>query len=95
MSRWQDAQLATVEINEGAHRFCLDLIPEDDENYSPDHPYRFVWRGDPRGPNNLVLRPAYFNFELLGETIRRALESGRLTFAELQPFFEALLRQRT
>jgi hypothetical protein len=95
MSKWEEAQVAAVEFNDGAHRFCLDRIPEDDENYSPDHPYRFVWRGDPRGPNNLVIRPAYFSWELLGETVRLALDSGRLTFAEFQPFLEALLRRRT
>jgi len=95
MSRWQDAQLAAVEFNEGAYRFCLDLIPEDDESYSPDHPYRLVWRGDRRGPNRFVIRPAYFDWALLGETIRRALDSGQLTFAEFQPFFEALLRRRS
>lgn len=95
MARWQDSQLAAVEFNNEANRFCLDLIPENDENYSPDHPYRFVWRGDERGPDSFIIRPAYFNWEILGETIRQALDNGRLTFAEFQPFLEALLRPQS
>jgi len=95
VSRWQDAQLAAVEFNSGANRFCLDRIPENDENFSPEYPYRLAWRGDSTGADKLVLRPAYFNWALLGKTVRQALDNGRLTFAEFQPFLEALLRTRS
>lgn len=91
MARWQDSQLAAVEFNDGVNRFCLDLMPEDDENYSPDHPYPFVWRGDTRGPNSFVIRPAYFNWTILGETIRRALVNGRLPFEEFESFVRSVL----
>lgn len=95
MARWQDSQLAAVEFEGGSYRFCLDRIPEDDENYSPDFPYRIVWRGDERSPNSFMTRPAYMNWGILGETIRQALDNGRLQFTEFQPFFEALLRPQS
>jgi len=94
MARWQDSQLASFEYNDGANRLCLDLMPEDDENYSPEHPYRLVWRGDERSPDTFINRPAYFNWEVLGVLIRQALDNGRLTFHEFQPFLEALIRPR-
>jgi hypothetical protein len=94
MSRWQDAQLAAIEFNEGANRFCLDRIPEDDENYSPDHHFRFVWRGNKIGPNNLVPDPAHFSWDLLGQVIRHALDNGHLPIEEFEVFMRALLGLR-
>jgi hypothetical protein len=94
MAKWEDAQLAAVEFNDGANRFCLDRIPNEDVNFDPALPYRFVWRGDSAGTNKLLIRPAHFDWGLLGETVRQALLNGRLTYEEFEPFIRTIFNIR-
>lgn len=56
----------------GNVRFCLDRVVRDDEEDERIE-YAFVWRGTASSPDGFVHRPAYFNFELLGEILREAI----------------------
>lgn len=69
-------------------RFCLDEVERDDADGRTE--WAFVWRGNQRTPDGFQLRPAYFDWELLGRTIRLALTSGKIPKEAVDAFERAL-----
>ena len=81
-------ELVSVPFNEGRNRFCLDRVT--DPSGSAEQ-YAFVWRGNARGPNAFVPKPAYFSWEVLGQTIREAMVAGDIPYDDVMAFLAALV----
>jgi len=75
------SELASIPFNDGRHRFCLDRVIRDEEDGRIE--FAFVWRGTITSPDGFVPKPAYFNFDLMGRTIKQAIDNGAITFNEL------------
>lgn len=70
---------------EGA-RFCLDRVENDGRIE-----YAFVWRGTKASPDGFQARPAYFDWDSLGRTIRLSFADGAIPTDDQQAFLRALL----
>lgn len=77
-------ELTSIEFNEGNNRFCIDRLTDREGQYA------FVWRGTSAGPNAFIPKPAYFEWELLGQAIRQAFTSGQIPRDEINSFFREL-----
>ena len=81
-------ELVSVAFNEGRNRFCLDRVTDPDGNVVH---YAFVWRGNAKGPDGFVPKPAYFSWEMLGQTIREAMVTGMIPEDDAKDFLAALV----
>lgn len=81
-------ELASIRIDQGNYRFCLDSVVRNDEDNRTE--YAFVWRGTSASPEGFVPKPAYFNGELLGRTIRQAFANDKLPDKEIGGFVRGL-----
>lgn len=70
-------------------RFCLDSVLRDDEDNRRE--FAFVWRGTVRSPEGFQARPAYFDWPMLGRTIREAIATKSISPQEADAFFRALM----
>ncbi len=82
-------ELASVPFHNGQYRFCLDEVVRDDEDNRIE--FAFVWRGSKVSPDAFIPKPAYFDWELLGQTIRKAVKSGELPQNEFNAFIMELM----
>lgn len=81
-------ELVSISFNDDRNRFCLDKVT--DPNGNVEH-YAFVWRGNAKGSNGFVMKPAYFNWKILGQTIRKAMTAGDIPDDDAKDFLAALV----
>lgn len=79
-------EISSIEYNEGKHRLALETVEDDSEIK-----FRFAWRGNERTKDGFVNRPAHFEWEALGELIRKGFESGHIKKEEIDGFLHSLL----
>lgn len=84
-------ELVAIPFHHGRYRFCLDRVVRDDEDGRIE--FAFVWRGNKRSPNGFCPRPGYFDWPLLGRSIRQAMVEGRIDAEEASSFLMALVGQ--
>ena len=82
-------ELASIAFHDGQYRFCLDEVIRDDEDNRTE--YAFVWRGSKVSPDAFIPKPAYFDWQLLAQTIRAAIKDGALPKKEFQVFLLELM----
>jgi len=73
-------EIASIEYNNGNHRLTLENI----ENSELE--YRFAWKGTKVSKDGFVPRPAHFEWEQLGQLIRKGFESGKISNEEIKNF---------
>ena len=81
--------LSRKEFDGGSYSLSLDRIERLDEDNRIE--FAFVWRGDRRGPDYIVQKPAYFNWQWAGYLIRQAIANDRLTINDIEPFLRSLM----
>ena len=85
-------ELISIALESGKYRFCLDRVIRDDEDNRIE--YAFVWRGTAVSPDGFVLRPAYFNFQLLGQLLHKAIADKVLSQEDVSKLLLSLVGRR-
>ena len=79
-------EIASIEYNDGNHRLALEIVEES------EFEYRFAWKGTKASKNGFINRPAHFDWEQLGQLIRKGFESGKISNEEIKEFLLQLYR---
>ncbi len=81
--------LSRIEFDGGSYSFSLDRITRLDEDSRIE--YAFVWRGDKRGPDYIMQKPAFFNWQWAGQLIRQAIADNQLEIGDIEPFIRSMM----
>jgi hypothetical protein len=79
-------EIASIKYNNGNHRLTLENI----DNSKLE--YRFAWKGTKVSKDGFVNRPAHFEWEQLGQLIRKGFESGKISNEEINDFLHQLFK---
>ena len=77
-------EISSIEYNNGANRLALESIDESETEY------RFAWRGNERTKDGFVNNPAWFEWEQLGQLIRKGFDSGKIKDSDIKAFLFSL-----
>lgn len=78
-------EIANIEYKGGKYRLCLDQVD------SSETEFRLAWRGNKATKDGFVNKPAYFEWDQLGELIRRSFLTGKIKEKDINNFLINLL----
>ena len=78
-------EISSIKYKNGNLRLTIESI----DNSKTD--YRFAWRGNKRSKDGFINSPAFFNWEQLGQLIRKGFVSGKIKDTDINDFLYKLL----